>query len=86
MTDYSKKTFDDCLRAWEQLLGAKTIEQAFQIQSQYAKNACDAHMAEMKKLGRCGPGSPATRMHPSKKRREEYPSKIAFGRMESLVV
>ena len=51
MTNYSKKTFDDCLRAWEQLLGAKTIEQAFQIQSQYAKNAYEAHMAEMTKLG-----------------------------------
>ena len=57
MTDYSKKTFDrlpPCLGA---IAGAKTIEQAFQIQSQYAKNAYDAHMVEMKKLGEMSTGS-----------------------------
>ena len=34
---YSKNAFDDCLHMWEQLLGSKTIEQAIQVQSQYAK-------------------------------------------------
>ena len=28
VTDYSKKALDDGMRAWEQLLGVKTVEQA----------------------------------------------------------
>lgn len=51
MTDYSKKAFDEGIRAWEQLLGVKSIDQAIQIQSQYAKNAYDGYVAEMSKLG-----------------------------------
>lgn len=51
VTDYSKRAFDDCLRAWEQLLGAKSIDRAVQIQSQYVKHAYDTHVAELTKLG-----------------------------------
>ena len=51
VTDYSKRTFDDCLRAWEQLLGARSIDQAIEIQSQYMKRAFDTHVAELTKLG-----------------------------------
>ena len=51
MTDYSKRTFDDVLRAWEQLMSAKSVEQVIEIQSQYAKKAYDTHMSEMSKLG-----------------------------------
>jgi hypothetical protein len=51
MTEYSKATFDDVIRAWEQLIGVKSIEQAIQIQSAYAKRAYENHMAEMSKLG-----------------------------------
>jgi len=50
MTDYSKKSIDDGIRAWEQLLGVKSFERAFEIQSQYAKTAYDNHMAELSKL------------------------------------
>ena len=39
MTDYSKKAFDDAIRTWEQLIGVKSLEQAIQIQSQYAKKS-----------------------------------------------
>ena len=38
-------------RAFEQLVGAKSIEQAIEIQSQYAKKAYDTYIAEMSKLG-----------------------------------
>ena len=38
-------------RAFEQLIGAKSIEQAVEIQSQYAKKAYDTYVAEMSKLG-----------------------------------
>ena len=37
MTEYSKKTFDDTIRTWEQLIGVKSLEQVIEIQSQYAK-------------------------------------------------
>jgi phasin family protein len=51
MTDYSKRTFDDVFRAWEQLLTAKSVDQLIEIQSQYAKKAYDTHMTEISKLG-----------------------------------
>jgi hypothetical protein len=51
VTDYSKKTFDDAIRTWEQLMGVKSLELAVEIQSQYAKRVYDNHMAELSKLG-----------------------------------
>ncbi len=51
MTDYSKKAFEDSTRAFEQLVSAKSAEQALEIQSQFAKKAYDDYMAEMSKLG-----------------------------------
>ena len=49
-TDYSKRSFDDATHAFEQLIGAKTLEQAFEIQSQYAKKAYEGWMAQASKL------------------------------------
>lgn len=51
VTDYSKKAFEDGTRAFEQLIGAKTVEQALEIQTQYAKKAYDNYVAEVSKLG-----------------------------------
>jgi hypothetical protein len=51
VTDYSKMAIEDSMRAFEQLMGAKTLEQAIEIQSKYAKKAYDSYMAEMSKLG-----------------------------------
>jgi hypothetical protein len=51
VTDYSKKAFEDSTRAFEQLIGAKSVEQAVEIQSQYAKKAYDTYIAKMSKLG-----------------------------------
>ena len=50
MMSYSKAAFDDAMRTWEQLIGVKSIEQAVEIQSQYAKRVYDNHMAELSKL------------------------------------
>jgi hypothetical protein len=50
-TDYSKKAFEDGTRAFEQFAGAKSVEQAVEVQSQYLKKAYEAHVAEMTKLG-----------------------------------
>ena len=51
MTDYSKKAFDDAIRTWEQLIGVRSLEQAIEIQTQYAKRVYENHMAELSKLG-----------------------------------
>jgi phasin family protein len=51
MTDYSKQTFEDATRAFEQLVAAKSLESAIEIQSQYAKKAYDTWVAEASKLG-----------------------------------
>jgi hypothetical protein len=51
VTDYSKESFENGTRAFEQLLGAKSFEQVIEIQSQYAKKAYDTYIAELSKLG-----------------------------------
>jgi hypothetical protein len=51
VTDYSKKAVEDNMRAFEQLMSAKSLDQAVEIQSQYTKKAYDTYMAEMSKLG-----------------------------------
>jgi hypothetical protein len=51
ITDYSKRAFEDGTRAYEQLLGAKSVEQVFEIQSQYAKKAYETYISEVSKLG-----------------------------------
>ena len=50
-TENAKKAFEDTTRTFEQLLGAKSIEQVIEIQSQYAKRAYDNFVAEASKLG-----------------------------------
>jgi phasin family protein len=50
ITDYSKKSFEDATCAFEQLVSAQSIEQAVEIQSQYAQKAFDTYVAEMSKL------------------------------------
>ena len=50
-TAYSKRAFEDGTRAFEQLVGAKSFEQVIEIQSQYAKKAYEAYIAELSKLG-----------------------------------
>ena len=51
IVDYSKKNFEDSTRAFEQLIGAKSFEQAWEIQSQYAKKAFEAYVAQASKIG-----------------------------------
>jgi hypothetical protein len=51
MADYSKRAFEDATRAFEQLVGAKSVEQAIEIQSQYAKKAYDTWVAEGSTIG-----------------------------------
>ena len=51
VTNYSKKSFEDGTAAVERLLGAKTLEKAIEIQSEYAKTAYEGFVAQATKLG-----------------------------------
>ncbi len=51
VTNYSKKSFEDDTAAVERLLGAKTLEKAIEIQSDYAKSAYEGFVAQATKLG-----------------------------------
>jgi hypothetical protein len=51
VTGFSKRALEDSTRTFEQLAGAKSVEQASEIQSQYVKRAYDAYTSEVSKLG-----------------------------------
>jgi hypothetical protein len=51
MTDYSKRAFEESTATFEKLASAKSLEQAFEIQSSYAKRAYDDYMHQMTKIG-----------------------------------
>ena len=51
MHDYSKKSFEDGSKAIEKLLGAKTLETAIEIQTNFAKSSYEAFIAEATKIG-----------------------------------
>ncbi|MGE0612832.1 MAG: phasin family protein [Hyphomicrobiales bacterium] len=50
-TDFSKKAFEDGTATFEKLVGAKTLEQAIEIQTSYAKKAYEDYMAQASKIG-----------------------------------
>ncbi len=50
VTDYTKKAFEEGTATFEKLAGAKSLEQAIEIQTSYAKKAYDAYMGEVTKL------------------------------------
>ena len=49
--DYAKKSAESSAQAWEKLVGAKSLESAFEVQSQYARSAYEDFVAETAKLG-----------------------------------
>ena len=49
--DYSKKSFEDGSAALEKLLGAKSLEKAIEVQSDYVKHAYEGFVAQTTKLG-----------------------------------
>jgi phasin family protein len=50
VTNYSKKSFEDGTAAVERLLGAKTVEKAIEIQSEYVKTAYEGFVTQATKL------------------------------------
>ena len=51
VTNYSKKSFEDGTAAVERLFGAKTLEKAVEIQSEYVKTAYEGFVTEATKIG-----------------------------------
>ncbi len=51
MTDYQKRAFQEGTATLEKLMSAKTLEQALEIQTTYAKRACEDYMQQMTKIG-----------------------------------
>jgi hypothetical protein len=51
LADYSKRVFEQSTAATEKLLGAKSIEKAVEVQSDYVKSAYEGYVAEATKLG-----------------------------------
>jgi hypothetical protein len=51
MADYSKKAFEDGSAATEKLLGAKSLEKAIEIQTDYAKSAYEGFVAGATRIG-----------------------------------
>jgi hypothetical protein len=51
MSDYTKRSFEEGTATFEKLIGAKSVEQAVEIQTNYAKRAYDEYMHQMSKIG-----------------------------------
>ncbi|MEZ5874652.1 MAG: phasin family protein [Hyphomicrobiales bacterium] len=68
VTDYSKQAFNDATRTFEKLVGAKSLEHAVEIQSQYAKRRSTPGSPKLRRSMRCTPLSRATPTSPSSKR------------------
>ncbi len=50
LTDYAKKAFTAGSAVYEKLLGARTVELAIQIQSEYVKQAYEGFVAQASKV------------------------------------
>ena len=50
-SDYSKKSFEDARLFVEKLSGVKSVDKAFELQTEYAKSAFETFMAELQKIG-----------------------------------
>jgi len=51
VTDYSKKVFEQGTVATEKLIGAKSLEKAFEVQTDFVKSSYESFVAEATKLG-----------------------------------
>jgi phasin family protein len=51
IADFSKKVFEQNTAATERLIGAKSLEKAIEVQTDYAKSSYETFVAEATKLG-----------------------------------
>lgn len=50
-TDFSRKSFEKGAQAFEKVLSANSIEKAFEVQQGYAKEAFEAYVGQINKIG-----------------------------------
>jgi phasin family protein len=50
-TDYAKKSYEDGTAFIEKLSGVRSLDKAFELQSDYAKSAYETFVAESTKIG-----------------------------------
>ncbi len=51
MGAYSKRTFDESTATFERLIGAKSVEQALEIQAEFAIRTVEDYVQQMTKIG-----------------------------------
>ncbi len=51
MNDYTKRSFEEGTSAMQRLMAAKSVEQAVEIQTTFAKHAYEEWMQQMNKIG-----------------------------------
>jgi phasin family protein len=51
MADYTRKAFEDSTAATEKLFGAKSLDKAIEVQSEYVKTAYENFVAQATKFG-----------------------------------
>jgi tRNA splicing ligase len=51
MSDYTKRSFEESTATLEKLMSSKSVAQAVEIQTSYAKRACDDYMQRLSKIG-----------------------------------
>jgi hypothetical protein len=51
VADYSKRSFEQGTAAAEKLIGAKSLDKAFEVQSDYMKNSYEGFVAQASRLG-----------------------------------
>ncbi len=51
VTDYTKKSFEQSTATFEKLVGAKSLDKALEIQTDYLKNAYEGFVAQTNKVG-----------------------------------
>jgi phasin family protein len=49
--DFTKKSFEDGTKVMEKLMAVKTLDKAFEVQTEYAKSAYEAFVAQSTKMG-----------------------------------
>lgn len=49
--DYAKKSFEDTKAFVEKLVGVKSVEKAFEVQTEFAKTSYETFVAESQKIG-----------------------------------
>lgn len=70
VADYAKKSAESSAQAWEKLVGAKSLESAFEVQTQFARSAYEDFVAETAKL---------TELYVAFAREAYAPLRTAFG-------